>query len=1020
MEKTIIVVGGGIRGCISAITAAKEGHKVILVEQRCFLGNELTATYRPWIGKKGFEKLDEETKEMFFDENEKNEIEADDEWLEYAHKNEIPLFVGTVKKCLFELMNKYRINVIYMSHIVGIVECDRIARGIVIANKFGVQKIEADLIIDSTTKQILKRILKNIEQKEECIVSQTFEYQNVLLPNESIIFVPKKYGIMDNKIIIHCGKRQNGQVYIEFNYKESIDLSEDMEAKKKLEYDIREKALEAAAYLKVNVSYFKDGQIIQGSHELFIRRTTQMNDESNFEVENIMFLVKNKNIGLEVSFEEIYDIKESIEKQIKSELLKTYRANKTVCKDCKLCKINIGYAKIPLLSSLTGKITDLGEYKLEQIEISDSTIFKIKKECNVLVAGGGTGGSPAAISATRCINDVVVVDFNPILGGTQSLGYVAGYYNGYKLGFSAEHFYKLEEVIKSINGTVDSRYLHYFRAYCYENEIINNKGKILTNTIICGSVKVGKKIKGIIVADENGIGVISSKIIVDATGDGDVAYFGGAKYNFGDDRDGNIQTSSQWGLGKGGCKDLDFVNHQNINELFRGLELGHKKGNYYDFASFYTVRESRRFKAYKKITMADIFEKRHYKDVIAMAQTDCDPHGVMSSVLARMGYTPYHNELIQLEIPYDACIPKDLDGILIAGKSLCASRDALAYARMTADVQNRGFSLGLAAAMAVIYNESLRKIPIKELQRILIVMGVLPKNIFENKKKSLTEKEKVSKLIGGTEQDLLEVLCCAKNKTVAYLLEKFDDNTIKDKILIAKALAWFGYDNGADLLIGNLKELNKVEGKSLYDNEHPWKEGNNKGGAIGGFDTYWQINQLLILIGMANINSANEILRKIVEKTEAGGSAERDINDYVKGRIDLHKIAHYDRILALCFCAERIPNENLIKAFEQLLEKPFIGGHIIKDKNGDMEHYMSAYLELIIARTAARCGSKKAIELLIEYTNDVHSILSNNATKELKEIMGNNFGVDIKDYKENLIKLDKVPPKPYFKRVIRF
>src|SRR5699024_1388767 len=53
-----------------------------------------------------------------------------------------------------------------------------------------------------------------------------------------------------------------------------------------------------------------------------------------------------------------------------------------------------------------------------------------------------------------------------------------------------------------------------------------------------------------------------------------------------------------------------------------------------------------------------------------------------------------------------------------------------------------------------------------------------------------------------------------------------------------------------------------------------------------------------------------------------------------------------------------------------------------------------AMLELSIARSLARCGSKTGYEVLISYLEDIRSLLSEQAHTELKAITGRDFQKD--------------------------
>jgi hypothetical protein len=53
-----------------------------------------------------------------------------------------------------------------------------------------------------------------------------------------------------------------------------------------------------------------------------------------------------------------------------------------------------------------------------------------------------------------------------------------------------------------------------------------------------------------------------------------------------------------------------------------------------------------------------------------------------------------------------------------------------------------------------------------------------------------------------------------------------------------------------------------------------------------------------------------------------------------------------------------------------------------------------AYLELIIGRAMARCGSPAGVEIVIEYPSDSRAMLAEHAHSERAAIAGLDFGKD--------------------------
>jgi len=124
-------------------------------------------------------------------------------------------------------------------------------------------------------------------------------------------------------------------------------------------------------------------------------------------------------------------------------------------------------------------------------------------------------------------------------------------------------------------------------------------------------------------------------------------------------------------------------------------------------------------------------------------------------------------------------------------------------------------------------------------------------------------------------------------------------------------------------------------------------------------------------------------------------------------------VPNYDRILTVCWSIERIAGEAAISALENLLASPYLSRHECKDTTSGDDNYMSAFLELVIARTLARCGGITGALVLADYLDDVRKVLSDHAYTELKEITGVDFGMCSGSWKFYLKENRKLIPRPY-------
>jgi hypothetical protein len=372
--------------------------------------------------------------------------------------------------------------------------------------------------------------------------------------------------------------------------------------------------------------------------------------------------------------------------------------------------------------------------------------------------------------------------------------------------------------------------------------------------------------------------------------------------------------------------------------------------------------------------------KRTFPDVIAIGSTDFDQHGLQSSAFARLGYLPYHRDIKEIRIPLRACIPKGIDNLLITGKAFSAERDAFSFMRMQPDMQNMGYAVGLAAAMALQRSGSVRDVDWAELKASLFSKGILRRQDIEP-----PEPEKpLAALVGAADEPeaFLQLLCQPKERILPLLKTCYGKEDYRRVSLpIAMALAWFGANDGVDEIISCLERLRHEEQHDTID-----RAGRPVGGFIEKPDTYWKVNQLITVLGMSGDPKALPVLRELVRETDAGGPPRHH------AKLHWRRIPNYDRIVCLCHSLDLLATGEPLDELEALIDKPYIGGHVSRGQSDAEGKYASSLLELMIARTLAKTGSKKGLSVLIEYLDDVQTVLSDHAYSELKRITGKDFG----------------------------
>lgn len=129
------------------------------------------------------------------------------------------------------------------------------------------------------------------------------------------------------------------------------------------------------------------------------------------------------------------------------------------------------------------------------------------------------------------------------------------------------------------------------------------------------------------------------------------------------------------------------------------------------------IRECRRVEGEYIITVNDLKSGKLPDDVVAISDYGIDAWGEKVKdediICPRSG------------IPYRALIPKNTDGLLIAGKSISGTHFAASSYRVQPTVASIGQAAGTAAAMAVSKKNNVRSIEIKDLQKSLRQQGTL-------------------------------------------------------------------------------------------------------------------------------------------------------------------------------------------------------------------------------------------------------------------------------------------------------
>ncbi len=350
------------------------------------------------------------------------------------------------------------------------------------------------------------------------------------------------------------------------------------------------------------------------------------------------------------------------------------------------------------------------------------------KRTHVIVAGGGTGGAPAAVGAARSAAKVLCLESSCHLGGMTTQGRIASYWFGNRRGYSCELDKSVAEMgenqlypAEGRKWDIEWKQHHFLRA------ALRGGVELFFNTIAVGALRRGDLVCGVIAACPDGCHLLESSAVIDATGNADVAAAAGALCEYADSTEPALQGSgisrANPGVGYANC-DYCFSSDTDTLDATSAWVRGREKyASEFDIAAVIGNRERRRIKGDLQLKPEDFLLGRTYYDTIVEAISNFDTHGFTVHGLFLL--KPTSEEPLTARVPYRALLPAGLDGILVTGLGISAHRDAMPVVRMEADVQNQGFAAGLAAGMTAIKNLTVRHVNIPELKRMLCSLGNL-------------------------------------------------------------------------------------------------------------------------------------------------------------------------------------------------------------------------------------------------------------------------------------------------------
>lgn len=391
-------------------------------------------------------------------------------------------------------------------------------------------------------------------------------------------------------------------------------------------------------------------------------------------------------------------------------------------------------------------------------------------ETDVLVCGGGCAGSAAALAAARAGAKVLLVEKAPFAGGIiTSVG--LPYFDGIAhistnrvvvRGLALELLSKSgvcaadAKTVAKHNPTIPNTFefkLLLDRMFQEQKDHL----RVLFNSFICDAHSDrGGRIDSVTVANKDGLVTVRPQVVIDCSGDADVAAWAGAPFEQNAEvqpltlhfRVGNVQPTA--GI-SGLCRtalaaaqqrgELPFYYGPGVMFLFgknevyvHGVRVPADPTNAADlsraemqgradahamfrawkrdipaFADAYFmeaypwigVRESRRIIGQHVLSENDLMTSRRFNDAIATGCWYLDLHPNKTVVGSANDFDPKKVQPEPYDIPFRSLVPQKLSNLLVAGRCHSATRGAHASTRVTVTAMAMGEAAGVAASLAL-------------------------------------------------------------------------------------------------------------------------------------------------------------------------------------------------------------------------------------------------------------------------------------------------------------------------------
>lgn len=169
----------------------------------------------------------------------------------------------------------------------------------------------------------------------------------------------------------------------------------------------------------------------------------------------------------------------------------------------------------------------------------------IAGEYDVIVAGSGPAGTAAAVMAGRMGAKVLIIEWNNAIGGISTSGMMSHWTGSVTSPMYTEILQRSADMNEGEQKGKIQQFINPENLKTVYLDMLKDANvDVILYTFVCGVVMDGDQLTGVITESKSGRRVFRSKVVVDGTGDGDVAAFAGVEYQKGRESDGKMQPTT--------------------------------------------------------------------------------------------------------------------------------------------------------------------------------------------------------------------------------------------------------------------------------------------------------------------------------------------------------------------------------------------------------------------------------------------------------------------------------------------